>query len=367
MNNDKIENLDTLISQVLSDSPDVSTEQFSQNRIKSPMELAQNELFSGMPQVVDLEQIKESMNADYAKAKKQKAIDDEILQAELEREEEIRLAEELAEQDRRALEAKVKAEEAAKIKSTNQAASQQVMDFTNVTTAIYNTEESESSRNYKKLLGKLIKKTEPTTEPFKVDVQTEGKIEEILDKNNEIKNPENIAEDTSIVAKSKIKNSDNISVRVYSSATAILDTNHYVFINKLIFASLATVFAICLLETGIMYFVINSLNPIHSVFYYVAALISLIPLGVGLFIYVLNPNLKVKKKITYSTLFYNSIIVTVLLLATMLVVVLLTSISLVDPTDYVPKIILPCLYIFNYPLGLVAFLVYEKSKIFNIK
>ena len=371
MNNDKFENLDTLTNQVLSHNVDVLNEDFEKNRIKTPLELAQNELFSDIPQMVDLEKINESMNADYAKAKKQKALEDDLLRIKLEKEaaieEELRVREE-----EKALKAKIEldAKTAAIAEQAKAQTKQQSIDFTNVTTALYNSEESESSRNYKKLLGKLIKKTEPTTEPFKVDVQAEGDIRELLNDHNEISNIERSLDETTLLEKENKhidKNSDNISVRIYSSVTAKLDTNQYIYLNKIIFASLATIFAICILETAVMYFVINAINPIHKVYYYISALISIIPLGVGLFIYAMNPNLKVKKKINYTTMFLNAIIITVLLLAIVIVIVLLTSISLIDPTDYVPKLVLPCLYIINYPLGLVAFLCYEKSKLFNIK
>lgn len=343
-------------------------QEIEKNRIKSPKEVAQTELFS-IPPKVDLESVNESMNEQYAIAKK-KRLQDEQNSAKTPEAKQVELKAEIEPSKQEPLE---------KDDSTSQVNNdpspllkkkiQEKIDFTNVTTTLYNSEETENSRNYKRMFSKLIKKTEESTEPFKLEEQEEGvlvKADEVASK--ELPNLIEENDSTLILDGISDKNEyDRISKRTYSPKTAVDDTNNFVFINKLIFAVLATVSLIAIIETGVMYFVINTLNPIHRVYYYIAALIAIIPLGVGLFKYSFNPKLTIKKNFSYPMYFLNAIIVVIILLVILLVIVLLTSISLVDPTDFVPKIILPCLYIINYPIGVIIFMIYEKAKLFNIK
>lgn len=340
-NNDNNLDIDTLIDEVLVND-NISTEEFEKNRIKTKQEVAKDELFSVAPKV-DLEQIDKNLNIKRDK-KKVEEVDKTIPLPDLTK------------------------------------AKQESIDFDTASKAVYNLDESQNQKNYKKVLSKLVKDTVIKTEPFKVVEGNESgfveddkfRKENLAENKEKIDDKDKIMDSNGYVTMPKVTmtsvDSDNtVSVRNYTPKTAIDDTYNYLYVNKATFATLATVALLCLVETGIMYFVINSVNPIHRVFYYIAALIALIPLGVGIFIYSFNPNKRVKRKFPYVTMFLNSFIVTVFLAVILLIIVLLSSISLTDPTDYVPKIILPCLYILNYPIGVAFFLLYSKTKVFFVE
>lgn len=254
-------------------------------------------------------------------------------------------------------------------KSTEDNIEQQQINFNKDNTMYFNTSETQNEHNYKNILSKLISKSEISTEPFEVFLEEEGELKEDEEKQNQpiyINEPDDV-DKIIIDDENKPSNMNSISVRKYSHATSIDDSTRFVYINKLKFTTLAIISLLGIIETGIMYFIINSINPIHAVFYYIAFLIALIPFGVGLINYAVNPNKKVKRKFSYGTYFFNIIIICILLYVILLVIVLLSSISLIDPTDYVPKIFLPAIYIFDIPIGLLIFMILEKRHAFNLK
>lgn len=322
--------IDTLLDEVLIQE-DLSKDNFEQTKVKSKQELAKDELFS-QPLKIDLEQINKNMSA---KPKKPKVEPKKVEENQTNQVKEIK---------------------------------QEIIDIDNTEKNTYTLEDNPNEKNYKLVLSKLVKDNEIKTKPFIVESNDEKGLlsDEAFIENKVSENDINNA-----VTSPKITVNANkeriISVRNYTSKTSIESTYNYLYINKALFAVLSSVSLIALIETAIMFFVINALNPIHQVYYFIAALIAIVPVGVGVFIYSFNPDKRVKRNFTYLPLFINSLIVTVILAMVLLIIILLTSISLTDPTDYVPKVLLPSLFILNYPIGVAMFLLFTKIKIFFVE
>lgn len=325
MNNNENKNLDidSLLDDVLLNDSSTPTE-FEENRIKSPKEVAQKELFEGMPTTVDLDVIDQNLGIKPRKKKSKK--------------------EPVAQQNPNIV--------------------QEALDLNAAPKNYYKMEETES-KNYKKMLSKLIKSSDVVTSEFVSNVADEsGLVEEgketgTSDDNSELKS-------SIVIQKEQQATNNTISMRSYSPKTAIDDRSDFVFINKALFATLGATTLLALIETFVMYFIINAINPIHRVFYYIAALIAIIPLGVGIFTYALNPNKAVNRKFNYISYLLNSLIITVVLAVLLIVIVLLTSVSLTDPVDYVPKVVLPALFILDYPISIGFYAIFTKTKLFHV-
>ena len=321
MDNEENKNLDidSLLNDVLAED-NTSPETFEETRIKTPKEVAQKELFSDTPKTVDLDQIDENLGIKPRKKKKPQT-------------------------------------------EENPNVVQESLDLNNAPKAFYKMEEP-SDKNYKKMLSKLIKNSDVSTSEFVANVADEsGLIEDGKDGENKASTSPVSAE---ISSKDSTNKDNTISVRSFSPKTAIDDKSDYIYINKALFATLGSVTALALIETLIMFFVINAINPIHRVFYYIAALVAIIPLGFGVFTYALNPNKAVSRKFSYVTYFLNSLIITLVSAVLLIVIVLLTSVSLTDPVDYVPKVILPAMFILDYPVGVGFYLLFTKLDIFRV-
>lgn len=327
MNDDnKNFDIDSLLDDVLLNDDTTPTE-FDENRIKSPKEVAQKELFEGLPTTVDLDVIDQNLGIKPRKKSK-----------------------------------KNKAEES----NEQPTVVQESLDLNNTPKAYYKIEES-NNNNYKKMLSKLIKSSDVVTSEFVSNVADESGLvdDDSSSTPNSGENQGNSAVSTFATNKDSSVN-NTISMRTFSPKTAIDDKSQYVYINKALFATLGSVSLLALIETFVMYFIINSINPIHKVFYYIAALIAIIPLGFGIFIYALNPNKAVNRKFNYISYLLNSLIVTVILAVLLIIIILLSSVSLTDPVDYVPKIILPSLFILDYPISIGFYALFTKLNLFCV-
>ena len=131
--------------------------------------------------------------------------------------------------------------------------------------------------------------------------------------------------------------------------------------------TLACITLLALIEVGAIYLYLNTNFVANNLFFLVATLVAIIPLGVGVFLYSLNPSKKVRSKFAYGSYFLNSLIVFVLVAVLILVFGLLTSVPFGDMQQLLPKIILPALFVIDYPIGVGIFTIIAKSGVFALK
>ncbi|MBR2496505.1 MAG: hypothetical protein IKB66_04590 [Clostridia bacterium] len=308
-------NIDSLLDEAIADNQ--SNEQFESNRVKSDSEIAREELFSA-PLKIDMEQIDINLGLKPKKAPK-------------------------------------------KVEDTQQIKEQQKIDLDAAAYNIYKMEEKASENNYKKVLSKLVRNNDIKTESFKIkdaeeSIAFEGESEYV---------DENAIKKADVVENSIADSS--VSVRVYSPKTAVDDLYGLTFINKVKFLTLACVSLLALIETGAIYLYLNANFVANSLFFLIATLIAIIPLGFGVFLYALDPSKKVRSKFAYGSYFLNSLIVFVLVAVLILVFGLLASIPFGDLQESLPKIVLPALFILDYPLGVGIFTIIAKSEVFAVK
>lgn len=217
--------------------------------------------------------------------------------------------------------------------------------------------------NYRKKLDKIMKRSTPT-EPFTMNVIKEENIvapqigEDPLVLSDEDEN------NFEYFSHDQVGKFDKISVRTYSSDNGSASYSPYLLKNKLLFMTMLIVFAIYVFEIGVFFLFMRNVIERNYIYYLVLLLIAMIPLGYGIFKYSLAPNLKVKNQMNFFNMALNSIIVVVLSILVILIVTLLTSTSILDFSDLLPKIIIPIVMIMNYPIGLVIYYFLYKSERF---
>lgn len=218
--------------------------------------------------------------------------------------------------------------------------------------------------NYRKKLEKIMKRSTPT-EPFTMNMVNEepaappvGEDPLVLD--------EEKASEFEYFSHDQMGKFDKISVRTYSTEEESSSYSPYLLKNKLLFTTMLIVFGIYLFEIGIFFLFLRSVISRNYVYYLCLLMIAMVPLGYGIFKYSLEPNLKVKSKINFLNMTLNSIIVVVLAVVIILIITLLTSTSILDASDLVPKIIIPIVMIMNYPIGLaIYYFLYRSERFFE--
>ncbi|MFI3129340.1 MAG: hypothetical protein R3Y18_04670 [Bacillota bacterium] len=225
-------------------------------------------------------------------------------------------------------------------------------------------EQFDEEINYRKKLAKIMKRSTPT-EPFTMNVVSEEPIE-----NPESEAPLDLGDSDEkafeYFSHDQMGKFDKISVRTYSTQQKSSSYSPYLLINKLLFFTMLIVFGIYALEIGIFFLFMRDIIERNYVYYLVLLFIAMIPLGVGVFKYSLNSDLKVKKKMNFLNMALNSIIVVVLSVVVILIITLLTQTSVLDFADLLPKIVIPIVMIANYPIGLlVYYLLYRSEKFFE--
>ncbi len=139
-----------------------------------------------------------------------------------------------------------------------------------------------------------------------------------------------------------------------------------VLINKVKFFSMWILFAVMALEIALFAIIFESKVSAGTLYYCVLGLISLLVPGIATYQFALKPDYKIKPLYSLSSMMFKCIIRLVEILALFAAFILIASISLQDPKEFLPKVVLPIVLVLNYPIGIGIFYGMLKHPIFKI-